>query len=118
MMTDAVEPPMRDQKTRRLDPGEDCPDCAHCGQPLHEARPALSDVLDAVSYCDTTKTLYGKLVVDCPTCSRPNEVAWHVDTADHTWDACARTMWTKADYKYSRFWSPGPRSIDADDGEK
>ena len=107
-MTDAIEPPMNAQRTRRMLPGEDCPDCAHCGEGLHEARPRLSDVLDAVSYCDTTKMIYGQIVVDCLACARPNQVSWHIDTSNHTWDALSRTMWTKADQRYSRFWSPSP----------
>lgn len=105
-MVDAVEPPMKEQRTRRMLPGEDCPDCAHCGEGLHEARPPLHEVLDAVSYCETTKMLYGKLVVDCPACSRPNEVAWHIDLETSTWDALSRTMWTKGDYVYDRCYRP------------
>lgn len=107
MAEDIVEPPMREQKTRRMIPGEDCPDCAFCGHGLHEARPALVNVLDAVSYCRTTNMLYGRIAVDCPTCAKPNDVLWHVDIDDHTWIAESRSMWTKADQKYARFYRTG-----------
>lgn len=95
------EPPMLHQRKRHMLPGEDAPDCAHCGAGLHEARPRLSDALYAVSWCETTKMLYGKIAVDCPSCAKPNEVVWHIDMDNHTWSAAALSMWTYADERYA-----------------
>lgn len=97
-MADYHEPPMRLQKELRMLPGEDCPDCVFCGAGLHEARPQLVHVLDAVTYDDALKTMWGKIDVDCPECGKPNEVSWSVDCEDHTWDAVSRSKWTQADY--------------------
>lgn len=93
------EPPMALQKQSRMLPGEDCPDCAHCGAGLHEARPKLVNVLDAVIWCEAVpappmanptpeQTLVGYTLADLRAhlearfvdgMSWENIGAWHVD---------------------------------------
>ncbi len=101
-MSDTHEPPMRLQKESRMLPGEDCPDCVHCHAGLHEARPQLMHVLDAVTYDDTLKMLWGKIDVDCPECGKPNEVSWSIDIKNNTRDAVSRSKWTQTDYLYAK----------------
>lgn len=94
------DPPLRLQRKRQMLPGEDCPDCIHCGHGLHEARPTLRDVLNGVVIFAAGPFASGEVDVDCPTCGKPNAVQWEV----HSTGIDARTLlrWTPADAAYAQ----------------